>query len=99
MNHSPGPFVRGESRSCEVEILDARGCVVAHVVPPLGVDRNTDPFDVQEANVRLMAAAPELLKALNKIAFDQIGHAEASDREMLDEITRMAREAVKKANE
>lgn len=43
--------------------------------------------------------AAELLACMKRIAFDQIGHAEASDREVLDEITRMAREAVKKANE
>ncbi len=61
--HSPGPFEAGASRACEIEILDARGCEVARVGTPLALDRHADPCDTQDANVRLLLAAPDLLAA------------------------------------
>lgn len=41
--------------------------------------------------------AVDLLDCLKRIAFSPVGHAESSDRQVLDEITRMARDAVKQA--
>lgn len=63
MKHSPGPFRTGATRSCEVEILDARGCEVARVVTPVAPGREVDPCDLQDANVALLCAAPDLLEA------------------------------------
>lgn len=50
-------------RACEVEILDTRGCEVARVVTPVAPCREVDPCDLQDANVALLCAAPDLLAA------------------------------------
>lgn len=62
MNYSPGPFSIGVCRSCDVELLDANGCVVARVTHPIHPHPNVDACDVQDANTRLLAAAPDLLR-------------------------------------
>lgn len=46
------------------------------------------------ANARLIAAAPELLAALERIAYAPFGRAEATHAEVLDDITRLARAAL-----
>lgn len=63
MKHSLGPFRAGATRSCEAEILDARGCEVARVVAPVAPGRGVDPCDLQDANLALLCAAPDLLEA------------------------------------
>lgn len=63
MNHSPGPFSKGQLRSCDLEILDARGIHIATVHCPIGEPRGADPCDVQEANAALLIAAPDMLVA------------------------------------
>lgn len=47
--------------------------------------------------MRLILAAPELLEALKRIAFEPIGHPEASHQEVLDGVVHIARAAVAKA--
>jgi hypothetical protein len=60
-------------------------------------DCHTGHFDKDSANARLIAAAPDLYETLRKIAFDPIGHPEASDSEILNAITELARAAIAKA--
>lgn len=63
MKHSPGPFSLGALRSCEVEILDAKGCEVARVGVPVGRVHGVDACEAQNANAALLCAAPDLLSA------------------------------------
>lgn len=63
MKHSPGPFQRGSLRSCDLELLDARGLHIATVHHPVGERGGADPADTQNANAALLLAAPDLLAA------------------------------------
>jgi hypothetical protein len=51
------------------------------------------------ANSALLALAPELADVLRRIAFEPFGHAEASDREVLDAITALARATLARLHE
>lgn len=50
-----------------------------------------------EANARLIAAAPDLLQALERIAFEPFGPADATHEQVLAAVTEFARTAIKKA--
>ncbi len=51
----------------------------------------------REANAALIAAAPEMLEALRKIAFEPIGPSDITHADMLDIVVEIARNAVAKA--
>ncbi len=80
--HTPGPW-------------DASGTVFSGpdgMIGEVGFGKRDDPEMI--ANARLIAAAPDLLAALHKIGYEPIGHAEASDRQILEDITQIARSAI-----
>lgn len=81
-----------------------------HVVGPDPTKRNphvglwlveSDQINVANhctyADACLLAAAPDLLAALRRIAYEPFGHPDASHREVLDAITEFARTAITKA--
>lgn len=47
-----------------------------------------------EANARLIAAAPRMFDALNRIAYKEFGAADATHRQVLGAITELAREVL-----
>jgi len=96
VRHSPGPFSVGASRACEIEILDAKGCEVARVDIPITADRSIDPCDVQAANVKLLTASPDLLKAC-KYALARFTHGPDAITNPNDAIVDDLRAAIAKA--
>lgn len=92
-NHTPGPWHITEChRDMEPRInaSTAYGEIAVAKVCLFGTPATA-------ANARLIRAAPELLEALRKIAFEPFGNPEASDRHILDAITEFARGAIAKA--
>lgn len=49
------------------------------------------------SDARLVAAAPELLEALRRIAYEPFGPSDATHEQVLDAITELARAAIAKA--
>lgn len=63
--HSPGPWWIKRGLDCNtVAVLDARRHYVVEDIRP---DADDDPTQEREANARLIAAAPDLLKALKLV--------------------------------
>jgi hypothetical protein len=79
----------------------------------IGVSSGLDPDDVDVAhcygfeseindeevlaNALLISTAPDMLAALETIAFKPIGHADASHKEVLDAVVEIARAVIAKA--
>ena len=63
LKHTPGPWVDGqlEDNDC-CEVMDERGYYIATCHDGVRGERNAD------ANARLIAAAPDLLEALQELA-------------------------------
>lgn len=86
--HTPGPWHWYGARS-QRHLHDSNSNSFAQVSMP-----NSAAY---HADAKLIAAAPEMAEALRKIAFEPFGAAEASDRQVLDAITELARAALAKA--
>jgi hypothetical protein len=90
-SHTPGPWAYRQSHSdtCDLEVLDSDGNVVA------------GEYGVREqANARLIAAAPELYEALSKIEkrLFAFGHVQTNlDRHDVASMLDVARGALAKA--
>lgn len=70
MPHTPGPWqIDGEAAECQARIT-ADGEPIADV---FGLDRGDDDGDEANANVALIAAAPDLLAACES-ALDVVDH-------------------------
>lgn len=65
MSHTPGPWVVGERKGCHTPIDSDSWFGLAKVVTRMGGSRKDEPTGV--ANARLIAAAPELLEALEAL--------------------------------
>lgn len=97
-NHTPGPWIATGSAIEDVDITEIRTVderLLAEVLPYDTLDGMAE----MDANARLIAAAPELLEALEHIAAwsdSRDGSAEAVD-EALDRIRRWASTAIAKA--
>jgi hypothetical protein len=105
MNHHPQ---RGEMMSAKHTVkpwelsfnnhrytIDGNGTLIVHVERDPVVLQET--WDRQIAYARLIAAAPDLLEALKKIAFEPIGKSDATYREVLCGIEEIAKQAITKA--
>ena len=92
--HTPGPWEFGPSHS-------STGLAGQLVVRPAGefphgewvADVGSMYDDHREANARLIAAAPDLLAALQKV----VNHADAGTAAILDRLVEEARAAIAKA--
>ena len=87
---TPGPWTQGTS-------APGRSCVWldGHTEPERGMGPDNTWIDCwTEANARLVAAAPDLLKALQDI-IDSVGEGNAA---ILDSLVIAAREALNKTN-
>lgn len=61
--HTPGPWViGGQSEGGKYININGGGRIIARVM----FSKPTDPFPADDANARLIAAAPDLLEALKK---------------------------------
>lgn len=94
--HTPGPWMLTEGDRFDKEMVittqhrldESIGCICemdVYFTGQIGIE--------QEANARLIAAAPELLEALQNM----LGLTEASDYMALSEIEQQARAAIVKA--
>ena len=94
--HTPGPWMLTEGDRFDKEMVittqyrldESIGCICemdVYFTGQIGIE--------QEANARLIAAAPELLEALQNM----LGLTEASDYMALGEIEQQARAAIAKA--
>ena len=91
--YTPGPWTVNEYR----EVLDAQGRTICRVY----LDGDRKPVATAKANARLMAAAPELLEALEAttawiVELAASGDAGIWDGEDMDEVI-AARAAIAKA--
>lgn len=84
MNYTPGPWRRHRDRTGRVSKIEGRGRRVCTFQPS---DSNT------EANASLIAAAPELLEALNRLEFQSELSLESADPARV-----AARKAIAKAS-
>ena len=69
--HTPGPWTYDQGQYADWGcVKDASGFLVAKSVVPYGTDQNAcrrERIDPCEANARLIAAAPDLLEALETL--------------------------------
>ena len=84
--HTPGPW----KRTSETMIHGGSSYVAR-------IQRGPLPPDEVTANARLICAAPDLLAALNHIAYELIGELEANAAHVLNEVVRIARAAIARA--
>lgn len=95
--HTPGPLtirrspMRDNTGGYDYAIVDADGKIIAEVFEHVG--KSIAGYDVRpaHANAALFAASPKMCALLRKLAYEPIGHAEASAREILDALTAEAR--------
>lgn len=76
--HTPGPWHTHED-------------VVENGVGVLDADCRAVAIAFRHCDARLIAAAPELVAIVNRVAFEPIGDAEASYRDVLSQLTVEAR--------
>ena len=75
LNHTPGPWVASEGHPTDVWHVDSDARQFSIVVSRHEADYNM-PVEEVQANARLIAAAPELLAALQRLSVlaDSAGH-------------------------
>jgi len=70
MAHTPGPWHCG-NRDNWWRIYDENGVYIAAAKDPSPApNHKADGFDIEEANARLIAAAPDLLEALKWLVYE-----------------------------
>lgn len=78
--HTPGPWLVGISGNNAIHCVDARrpeDDELIEICEVWGTYKDTEETDVSHANARLIAAAPELLEALEECASDLEAEIEA----------------------
>jgi hypothetical protein len=85
--HTPGPW---KSNGANQVFGGAYSGLIATVT-------STANPEICEADARLIAAAPELLEALKRIAYEPQGKADASHAEVLKAVEKIAKQAIAKA--
>jgi hypothetical protein len=95
--HTPGPWkVDQQRRAHGYNVAVFSGDIAVADVPGIGKDPANDPE--ADANARLIAAAPELLGALDDLAWIvEAGRVEPVARAEVDERLERARAAIAKA--
>jgi len=93
--HTPGPWAYDERFGIVGSVWDAQGDQVAQAAQRVPVE-GPRSFDERRANGRLMAAAPDLLKALRAIV-DAADNCEPRCEDIPERLLAPAREAIAKA--
>jgi hypothetical protein len=71
MTHTPGPWHNGNVLGNWWKIYDENGCFIASANDPSPApNHKADGFDIAHANARLIAAAPDLLEALDRLVWE-----------------------------
>ena len=106
--HTPGPWITDDYSKNDVarHVMNGNGngpVYIARVPLQSAAGMRTNAYSAQEANARLIAAAPDLLEALKELSRSFIG-TYSDDQRSDDEINnhrehweRMARAAIAKA--
>ena len=97
MNHTPGPWFVMPAINCGFLYIETGDPGKSDNIA--SIELWNRELEVDEANARLIAAAPDMLRLLHKIAYEPIGDALASANTILDDIREMAREMVAKVTE
>lgn len=91
-NHTPGPWGFRECGTMNAIVYIDDDCVVG------GVHKGGDDYLLSHADARLMAAAPELLEALEAVALHTIGIYDSHGQPLLpDPVSRAVRAVIAKA--
>ncbi len=97
--HTPGPWMANEWRASENGEEVARGWEIVkdgYLLPM--ADCDSENYEESTANARLIAAAPDLLEALQRISLakpDQLDHS--IDVAIIERCANVARAAIAKA--
>ena len=75
VNHTPGPWFAVPASDGQVYISDSNAIVGGRIIAIIG-DPMLENDDEEDMNATLIAAAPDLLAALVKIAFDDAACAD-----------------------
>lgn len=98
MKHTPGPWVyRPETDSRLKGYIRAKSNGIGGKIAVCRVNYTGNSMEEVEANARLIASAPDMLRALERIAFEPQGPADATDRHVLDACVEIAKEAIGRA--
>lgn len=98
LKHTPGPWkllTEGDEDTCIVRTVMGPGNQPRNLSEVALVTTGSYPDDVEEANARLIAAAPDLLEALQVIR-DSFWSEGEPLQERIDVLKEMAAEAIKK---
>jgi hypothetical protein len=90
--HTPGPWHVGV-RQAEKIVYDSTGWAVANAT----VYHGENDIEQVNANARLIAAAPDLLDALQRIAAGEVMTGNFNHAETVHEYQKLARAAIAKA--
>ena len=93
VKHTPGPWtVTADGAGWYIECAPERGHSVAYIMAEIGEEDPDTSDDEKEANARLIAAAPDLLEALQMLLeFPNTGPATSAAREAITKATGAAR--------
>ena len=95
--HTPGPWtVTADGAGWYIECAPERGHSVAYIMAEIGEEDPDTSDDEKEANARLIAAAPDLLEALQWLV-DILPDPDLDNDELQRTWTRRARAAIAKA--
>jgi len=87
---TPGPWrITHNENKTRFGIIALTATQVA-IITPQGI------LSEDETNARLIAAAPELLEALKRIAYEPLGKTDASHAEVLSAVEEIAKQAIAK---
>ena len=93
VQHTPGPWRPGKnSDSVVADVPVEHGPGGSDAIEYYGGHLVAE--SVAPCNRPIIAAAPSMYDALHQIAYEPFGHDEATDREVLDAITALARQTV-----
>ena len=89
--HTPGPWIVDEACLVWAEAAGEYVALTDHD------DAAPIPMEQREANARLIAAAPELLEALEALSPHRTGYGQSMDWQAYNEAQKKARAAIAKA--